>query len=47
MVAMGAVFAPMLLPVLPVETYLRYVKVLHMEQPAIEKWQLGPLPADP
>jgi hypothetical protein len=44
MVLMSAVFAPMLLPVLPVETYLRYVKVLHMEQPAIEKWQLGPLP---
>ncbi len=44
MIAMGAVFAPMLLPVLPVETYMRYAKTLHMETAAIEKWKLGPLP---
>jgi hypothetical protein len=44
MVIMGAVFAPMLLPVLPVETYIRYAKVLHMETPAIENFKLGPLP---
>ena len=44
MVAMGIVFAPMLLPVLPVETYIRYARALHMETPAIEKWKLGPLP---
>ena len=36
MIAMGAVFAPMLLPVLPVETYIRYAKVLHLDTPAIE-----------
>ena len=40
----GAVLAPMLLPVLPVETYIRYAKALHLEAPAIEKWKLGPLP---
>jgi Dolichyl-phosphate-mannose-protein mannosyltransferase len=44
MIAMGALFAPMLLPILPVETYMRYAKALHMETPAIEKWKLGPLP---
>jgi hypothetical protein len=44
MVAMGALLAPMLLPVLPVETYIRYAKRMHMETPAIERWQLGPLP---
>jgi 4-amino-4-deoxy-L-arabinose transferase-like glycosyltransferase len=44
MVAMGAILAPMLLPILPVETYLRYAKAIHMETPAIEKWQTGPLP---
>ena len=44
MAAMSVVFAPMLLPVLPVEMYLKYAKSLHMETPAIEKWQLGPLP---
>lgn len=44
MVVMSVVFAPMLLPVLPVETYIRYAAALHIESPAIEKWQLGPLP---
>jgi len=44
MIVMGAVFAPMLLPILPVETYIRYARALHMETPAIEKWQTGPLP---
>ena len=46
MVAMGAVFAPMLLPVLPVETYIRYAKALHMETPAIENLQAWPSAAD-
>jgi hypothetical protein len=44
MAAMSAVFAPMMLPVLPVETYMQYAKALNMDTPAIEKWQLGPLP---
>jgi hypothetical protein len=44
MIAMGAVLAPMLLPVLPVETYIRYAAAVHLDTPAIEKWQLGPLP---
>ena len=44
MIAMGALLAPMLLPVLPVETYIRYAATMHLDTPAIEKWQLGPLP---
>ncbi len=44
MIAMGALLAPMLLPVLPVETYIRYAKAMHLGTPAIEKWKLGPLP---
>ncbi|HEY1984211.1 MAG TPA: glycosyltransferase family 39 protein [Terracidiphilus sp.] len=44
MIVMGVVFAPMLLPVLPPETYIRYAAALHLETPPIEKWQLGPLP---
>jgi 4-amino-4-deoxy-L-arabinose transferase-like glycosyltransferase len=44
MVAMGTLLAPMMLPVLPVETYIRYAAAMHLETPAIEKWQLGPLP---
>ena len=44
MVAMGVALAPMLLPILPVETYIHYAKAIHLETPAIEKWKLGPLP---
>lgn len=44
MVGMGALLAPMLLPVLPVEAYIRYAKTMHLDPPAIERWQLGPLP---
>ena len=44
MVAMSAVLAPMMLPILPVEDYIRYQDKLHLGSPAIEKWQLGPLP---
>ncbi len=44
MIVMGALLAPMLLPVLPVETYIRYAKAMHLETPAIEQWKLGPLP---
>lgn len=44
MALMSVVLAPMMLPVLPVKTYIRYARALHMDSPAIEKWQLGPLP---
>jgi 4-amino-4-deoxy-L-arabinose transferase-like glycosyltransferase len=44
MVLLGGLLAPTLLPVLPVETYIRYAAALHLETPAIEKWKLGPLP---
>ncbi len=44
MIAMGAALGPTLIPVLPVETYIRYSKAMHLEAPAIEKWKLGPLP---
>ena len=40
----GAILAPFSIPLLPVETYIRYAKALHMQQPAIENHQLGPLP---
>ena len=44
MVLMGALIAPTLLPLLPPETYIRYVAVTHLEQPRIENHELGPLP---
>ena len=44
MLVLGAVLAPMMLPVLPVETYMRYAEVTHIAPPAIEKWKTGPLP---
>ena len=33
-----------MLPLLPPETYIRYVKATHLEQPRIENHKLGPLP---
>ena len=44
MVLMGVLLAPTLLPLLPPETYIRYVKATHLEQPRIENHKLGPLP---
>jgi 4-amino-4-deoxy-L-arabinose transferase-like glycosyltransferase len=44
MIATGALIAPMAIPVLPPETYLRYTEALHLRQPAIETHKLGPLP---
>ena len=44
LVITGVVFAPFALPVLPVEIYIRYAEALHMQQPAIERHKLGPLP---
>ena len=40
----GAVFAPLAIPLLPPETYIRYTKALGLDQPAIETHELGPLP---
>ena len=36
--------APTLLPVLPPETYIRYVAATHLQPPPIENARLGPLP---
>jgi hypothetical protein len=40
----GVLLAPLAVPVLPVETYMRYARALHLQQPAIETHRLGPLP---
>jgi 4-amino-4-deoxy-L-arabinose transferase-like glycosyltransferase len=40
----GAVLAPLAIPLLPPETYIRYTKALGLEQPRIETARLGPLP---
>jgi hypothetical protein len=44
MVLMGALLAPTMLPLLPPETYIRYVKATHLQPPPIENARLGPLP---
>ena len=44
MLAAGAVFAPLAIPVLPPATYLRYARALGIKQPRIENHTLGPLP---
>jgi hypothetical protein len=44
LLAAGALFAPLAIPVLPPEQYIRYTKALHIEQPRIENHKLGPLP---
>jgi len=44
LVASGLVLAPLALPVLPPETYIRYTSALHLAPPAIERKRLGPLP---
>jgi len=40
----GAVLAPLAIPVLSPEGYVRYTKLLGFGQPAIENHELGPLP---
>jgi len=40
----GAMLAPMAIPVLPPETYIRYTRALHLAPPRIETHRLGPLP---
>jgi hypothetical protein len=44
MVALGAVFSPLVVPVLPPETYIRYTQALHLQPPRLERHRLGPLP---
>jgi hypothetical protein len=42
--AAGALIAPTMIPLLPPETYIRYAKAIHLDQPRIENHRLGPLP---
>ena len=44
LVATGAVFSPLAIPILPPETYIRYTQALHLQPPRIETHKLGPLP---
>jgi Dolichyl-phosphate-mannose-protein mannosyltransferase len=44
LVVFGVVLAPLAIPVLPPEAYVRYTKTLHFQPPAIETHRLGPLP---
>lgn len=44
LVAMGALLAPTLLPLLSPENYIRYAAATHLEQPRIENHKLGLLP---
>jgi hypothetical protein len=44
MVLLGALLAPLALPLLSPETYVRYTTALHLKQPTIENHELGPLP---
>jgi 4-amino-4-deoxy-L-arabinose transferase-like glycosyltransferase len=44
MLVMGVILAPFAVPVLPVETYIRYSEALHFAPPRIENNHLGPLP---
>jgi hypothetical protein len=44
MVVLGVMYAPLSVPVLPPETYIRYTKALHRQPPRIERHRLGPLP---
>jgi hypothetical protein len=40
----GAVLAPLAVPLLPPETYIRYTQAIGLQQPRIETSRLGPLP---
>lgn len=42
--ASAVVIAPFAIPVLATETYIRYSRALHFDQPKIETHRLGPLP---
>jgi hypothetical protein len=40
----GALLAPYVMPILPVETFIRYQHALHIEPPKTENHRMGPLP---
>jgi 4-amino-4-deoxy-L-arabinose transferase-like glycosyltransferase len=40
----GAMLAPLAIPLLPPQTYIRYTHALHLAPPRIEEHKLGPLP---
>ena len=44
LIVTGAMLAPLAIPALPPETYIRYTKAMHLAPPAIETHKLGPLP---
>jgi hypothetical protein len=44
LVISGALLAPVAIPVLSPEQYIRYTQVMHLEQPRLETHKLGPLP---
>jgi hypothetical protein len=44
MLLVAAVLAPLAIPVLSPETYIRYTKAIGLQQPRIETARLGPLP---
>src|SRR5262249_22299351 len=44
LVVIAILAAPLAIPVLPVETYIRYTRAIHFDQPRIETHRLGPLP---
>ena len=44
MVLLGMLLAPLAIPLLSPETYVRYTTALHLKQPTIENHKLGPLP---
>ena len=44
LVVIAIVAAPLAIPVLPAETFIRYSRAIHLAQPPIETHRLGPLP---
>lgn len=44
LLVVGAIGAPLAIPVLPPDTYIRYTERLHLAPPHIETFKLGPLP---
>jgi hypothetical protein len=42
--AMATAIAPLAIPVLSPEVYIRYTEAIHLQQPRIENHRLGPLP---
>lgn len=44
MLLAGAMLAPLAIPILSPQTYIRYTRALHLAPPAIENHSLGPLP---